>query len=180
VKSLAPRAIVIGATPEDNAWVTDLERSLRRAMAPVEVHSGGRADRAIAWAAKRFEQFVYLPQTAYVKDCSPIDQAFEEEMSVSFALEPHPFAYHLGKYVARHVRTFSDRELRSKDWPRLYARVAPFAQLGELGPIARKVEVRHDTECRRAENEWLCLFLPPDAEPTQPRRRLLSLVPGVN
>lgn len=96
------QAVVVGATPDGDAWVDDLLASLGDCPWPVEVHRTREWELAtIAWAARRWDEYVFLPQSTVVLAARLFERAFTEhaEWSVSLAsAQKRSFRMYLGKY----------------------------------------------------------------------------------
>jgi len=126
--------VVIGATGAGSPWLPDLLASLDGCRWPVAVHYTRDWELAtFAWAAERYDEFVFLPQSTVVLDQRVFDRCFEdyEGYGVNLATaQRRPFAMYLGKYRSEVVRAQgvpvvadkADAVLHESQWCMEYAR----------------------------------------------------------
>lgn len=97
-------AVAIGATKLGSPWLADLLDSLRDCRWPIEVNVTANWELAtIGWAAERFDEFIFLPESTVVTDPSFIDRCFTEHKGAGVNLgtaQGLKFRMYLGKYRA--------------------------------------------------------------------------------
>ncbi len=160
-------AVVIGAATADSPWLADCLASLDGCRWPVVTHITADWELAtIGWAAERYDEFVFLPESTVVLDQSVFDECFERWAGRSVNLgtaQGMVFRMYLGKYVSEVVREVGVPEVHGKEeairyeveWCVRYAEAAPYVSLG--GPLEHTEvrEERHGRVNMVVSNEYL-------------------------
>ncbi len=167
-------AIVIGSVSRDSPWLADCVHSLVGCHYPVHAHFTRQFELdTIGWAAKQFDEFVFLPESTVVLDQQVFDWCFEEFKGSSVNLgtaQGLRFRMYLGKYRAEPVNMMGVPEVRDKwdavnfesSWCLAYASLE--AAAGRLvdfgGPLEHTTNFveRHGRRNMVVENEYLRRF----------------------
>jgi hypothetical protein len=163
-------AVVIGAVSEDSPWLPALLDSLDGCRWPVVVNYTRDWELAtIAWAARKYDEFIFLPESTVVLDQAYIDRCFTAEAGHAVNLgtaQGMKFRMYLGKYVAENVQMVGVPPVASKmqaieqevHWCVRYAKFEERRGLTSLGGPLEHTDVRewkHGRENMVVENEWL-------------------------
>ena len=109
---------MIGTTPDRSPWLADCLRSLEGCRWPVHWFYTYRYELAtITWAARRFDEFVFMPHSTEVLDQRVFDLCFEEHRGKSVNLgtaQGLPFRMYLGKYLGDVVQAMGTPDVRTK------------------------------------------------------------------
>lgn len=160
-------AVTVGAVSEDSPWLADCLASLEGCRWPVVAHITRDWELAtIGWAAERYDEFVFLPESTVVLDQSILDECFERWAGRSVNLgtaQGLAFRMYLGKYRGEVVRALTVPVVRGKEeaimyevtWCVAYAHADEYVSLG--GPLEHTDvrEERHGRTNMVVENEWL-------------------------
>ena len=168
------QAVVIGATRGDSPWLADLLTSLDGCRWPVVVHLTRAFELdTIGWAAKHFEEFVFLPESTVVLDQSFLDGCFAQHHGLSVDLgraQGGRFRMYLGKYLAASVLAQGVPAVADKDaavnyegsWCEQYARrevaAGRYVAMGDPLEHSSRFEERHGRRNMVVENALLMRF----------------------
>ena len=168
------QAVVIGATRGDSPWLTDLLLTLDGCRWPVVVHLTRAFELdSIGWAARWFDEYVFLPESTRVLDPSLFDRCFTDQHGMSVDLgraQGGHFRMYLGKYLAASVQSLGvptvankhDAVERESEWGERYYRhevaAGRYAVIGGTLEHTSRFEDRHGRTNMIVSNEYLERF----------------------